>query len=202
MNRISRLYYKHIRHRFTSQLMYTNRLLKGAQYSIGDHTYGWPEIMFAATGNQLTIGRYCCISKEVKIFPGGNHHMDWVSMYPFNSATAVFNNGKNAPETAVSKGPVVIGNDVWIGYGATILSGITIGDGAVVASNATVTKDVEPYQVVGGNPARLIKTRFEQPVIDQLLRIKWWNRDDKKVNENISLLTQENISRFIQQHGI
>ena len=93
--------------------------------------------------------------------------------------------GKDYPK----KGDINIGNDVWIGYNATIMAGVTIGDGAIIATNATVTKDVEPYSIVGGNPAREIKKRFANDVISKLLKLKWWDWDIEKISKNIQKLT-------------
>ncbi len=202
MNRISRWYHKHLRHRFTQSPVYTNKVLKGPAFLIGEHTYGWPEIMFANSGSRLVIGKFCSISKEVKIFLGGNHRMDWVSMYPFKDMQSVFTNGAGVTGHPASNGDVVIGNDVWIGYGATILSGITIGDGAVIGANAHVIKDVEPYQVVGGNPAKEIRKRFDEETIAALLKIKWWDWHTKKINEEIALLSQPDISAFVNKHRV
>jgi virginiamycin A acetyltransferase len=113
----------------------------------------------------------------------------------------VFNNfdGTGHPST---KGNVIIGNDVWIAENATIISGVTIGDGAVIANNSHVVKNVEPYSIVGGNPAKLIKYRFTKDQIDKLLSIKWWYWTDNKINENIHLLCNNNIDNFISLHHI
>lgn len=97
--------------------------------------------------------------------------------------------GKSYP----SKGDTVIGNDVWIGHRATIMPGVKVGDGAIIASNATVTKDVEPYAIVGGNPARLIRKRFSDEQIERLLSIKWWDWDIERITKNVQHLTGKNI---------
>jgi virginiamycin A acetyltransferase len=96
-----------------------------------------------------------------------------------------------------TKGDVIIGNDVWIGANVTIMSGVTIGDGAVIANNSHVVKNVEPYSLVGGNPAKLIKYRFTPEQIEKLLKIKWWYWDDKKINKFTPLLCNDNIDKFI-----
>ena len=113
----------------------------------------------------------------------------------------IFNNfdGKGHPK---SNGDVIIGNDVWIGNNVTILSGITIGDGAVIGCNSHVVKDIEPYSIYGGNPAKLIKLRFTQEQINKLLKIKWWNWDDDKINSAISLLCNSNINLFLNKYYI
>jgi virginiamycin A acetyltransferase len=141
--------------------------------------------LFDFVGDKLLIGKFCMIASDVKfIMNGANHLTDAISTYPF----AVFGNGwenamddKNYPK----KGDITIGNDVWIGYHATIMAGVTIGDGAIIATNATVTKDVAPYTIVGGNPAKEIKKRFSENVIAKLLDLKWWNWDIEKITKNI-----------------
>ena len=97
--------------------------------------------------------------------------------------------GKNYP----TKGNTEIGNDVWIGFNSTIMPGIKIGDGAIIATNSTVTKNVEPYTIVGGNPAKEIKKRFTKEQIEKLLEIKWWNWEIEKITKNVENLTSENI---------
>ncbi len=127
------------------------------------------------------------------IMNGANHLTDAVSTYPF----AIFGHGWEnamAGKTYPTKGDTVIGNDVWIGYNATILAGVKIGDGAIIGTNATVTKDVEPYSIVGGNPAKEIKKRFSEQDIDILLRVQWWHWDIEKITRHIQLLTDNNIA--------
>ena len=103
-------------------------------------------------------------------------------------------NGKSYP----NKGDINIGNDVWIGYNATIMAGVTIGDGAIIATNSTVIKDVEPYSIVGGNPAQEIKKRFSKEVITKLLELKWWDWDIEKITRNLQHLTANEIGNIIE----
>ena len=139
------------------------------------------------------------IASDVKfIMNGANHLTKSVSTYPF----AIFGNGwENAMEgkTYPEKGDINVGNDVWIGYNATIMAGVTIGDGAIIATNATVIKDVEPYTIVGGNPAIEIKKRFSNETIEKLLELKWWDWDIEKVTKNIQDLTDNNIDKLIEE---
>ena len=200
MNFIKRLYLKHISYRYFSKLIFTNRVLSSPNYSIGDFTYGWPQVLFPDSNKKLVIGKYCAIAYGVKIFLGGNHRPEWISTYPFCQVTDTFKNGEHVKDFHASKGDVIIGNDVWIGHGATILSGVTIGDGAVIGANATIAKNVAPYQIVAGNPQFTIRQRFPDEAINELLRIKWWDWEEKKVNENIHLLNSGNINEFIQLH--
>lgn len=118
------------------------------------------------------------------------HNMEWISTFPFYFQANIFKSSKNA---FIKAGNTNIGNDVWIGSEAMIMPGVTIGDGAIIAARAVVTKDVQPYSVVGGNPATFIKTRFEQKEIAQLLTMKWWNWQEEKIKENMPLICSPNI---------
>jgi acetyltransferase-like isoleucine patch superfamily enzyme len=167
--------------------------------NIGKYTYGNDNIKVKNWGhnNVISIGNFCSIAENVTIFLGGNHRVDWVTTFPFGHLfTNEFNNfnGSGCPK---SNGNVIIGNDVWIGTGATIMSGVTIGDGAVIAANSHVVKNVEPYSIVGGNPAELIRLRFTTDQINKLLEIKWWFWDNEKINKYVSLLCDANIDNFI-----
>jgi len=146
------------------------------------YTYGFENLRFYYTdsGSQFTVGSFCSFAENINIYLGGNHRHDWVTTFPFGHRdTNIFNkfNGEGHPTT---KGDINIGNDVWIGSNTTIMSGVTIGDGAIVANNSHVVKNVDPYSIVGGNPAKLIKHRFTKEQIEKLLEIKWWNWDDQK----------------------
>ena len=166
--------------------------------SFGKYTYGTPTIYSWSKNTKLIIGNFCSIAGNVKIYLDGNHRTDWVTTYPFGHInTHVFNNfnGYGHPS---SKGDVIIGNDVWICDNVTIMSGIIIGDGAVIANNSHVVKNVEPYAIVGGNPAKLIKYRFSTEQIEKLLEIKWWNWDDDKINKFSPLLCNSDIDEFIK----
>lgn len=126
------------------------------------------------------------------IMNGANHPTNSISTYPFE----IFANGwEKAMEekTYPVKGDTVIGNDVWVGYNATIMPGVRVGDGAIIATNSTVVKDVAPYSVVGGNPAKEIRKRFSDKQIEKLLEIEWWNWEFEKITENLSVLTDNNL---------
>lgn len=166
--------------------------------SYGKYTYGTPTILWKNKDAKLIVGNFCSIADGVKIYLGGNHRTDWVTTYPFGHVSkSIFNkfNGHGHPST---KGDVIIGNDVWIGNNVTIMSGVTIGDGVVIANNSHVVKNVEPYSLVGGNPAKLIKYRFSQEQIEKLLQIKWWYWDDNKINKVTPLLCNNDIDEFIK----
>ena len=147
----------------------------------------------------MEIGNFCSIAPGVSIYLGGNHNTNWVTTYPFGHIhQTVFNNFNGAGHPA-TKGDVIIHNDVWIGSNVTIMSGVIIGNGAVIANNSHVVKNVEPYSLIGGNPAKLIKYRFTPEQITQLLEIKWWDWDSEKINNNTSLMCSNLIDDFINK---
>jgi virginiamycin A acetyltransferase len=124
---------------------------------------------------------------------GGNHNPEFISTYPFPT----FDNGwKKEDLGTVNKGDIVIGNDVWIGFEALIMSGITIGDGAVIGARAVVTKDVLPYTIVGGNPAKEIRQRFGDKTIKDLLEIKWWDWDAEKIFRNTDIICSADVEKL------
>ncbi|KAB8155167.1 chloramphenicol acetyltransferase [Kordia sp. TARA_039_SRF] len=144
---------------------------------------------FDFIGDKLIIGKFCMIASDVTfIMNGGNHLTEATTAYPF----AIFGGAwQHAMEgkSYLDKGNTIIGNDVWIGHGATIMPGVQIGDGAIIATKAVVTKNVEPYTIVGGNPAKSIKKRFSEDTIRKLLKLKWWDWDIEKITQNVDKLT-------------
>jgi len=164
---------------------------------VDDYTYGVFSVMEWNNSTKLNIGKFCSIAEHVNFILGGEHRSDFVSTYPFNSLMPSFSNIKGHPHT---KGNINIGNDVWIGYGTTILSGVTVGDGAIIGANSVVTKDVEPYAIYAGNPAKFIRYRFDKNIIKELLIIKWWNFDEKKLIRAIPLLQNNDIEKFIKKY--
>lgn len=183
-----------------NRLCFLKNIIKNPNIIVGDYTYYDDfenvenfeknvKYHFDFVGDKLIIGKFCMIASDVKfIMNGANHLSESISSYPF----AIFGNGwENAMEgkTYPNKGDIVIGNDVWIGYNATIMGGVTIGDGAIIATNATVTKDVAPYTIVGGNPAKEIRKRFDEDTVKKLLEMQWWNWDTSKITKNVQLLT-------------
>lgn len=160
--------------------------------TLGDHTYGEPTIVFDDQGSVCRIGNYCSIAGDVTIFLGGEHRIDTVASYPFYERDGI----PSAPN-AYAKGDVTIGSDVWIGQGVTILSGVTIGDGAVIGACALVARDVPPYAVAVGNPARVVCYRFSKRQIAQLLDLKWWDWDRQRIEANAGLLSGTDVNAFL-----
>ncbi len=186
------------------RLCFLKNIITNPNIEVGDYTYydDFEDVhnfeknvkyLFDFTGDKLIIGKFCMIASDVTfIMNGANHLTDAVSTYPF----AIFGGDwKDAMEgkTYPVKKNTVVGNDVWIGYNATIMPGVTIGDGAIIATNATVTRDVPPYTIVGGNPAKVIKPRFSSTQIKALLEIKWWDWSIEKITRNVQLLTDMDI---------
>ncbi len=167
----------------------------GDVVEVGDYSYGTPSVWHWGEGAKLKIGKFCSFAWDINIFLGGEHRPDWISQYPFSAFFTEAYNIKGHPTT---KGNIVIGNDVWVGFNATILSGVVIGDGAVIGAGAVVSKDVEPYSIVIGNPAREVKKRFSPDVIKKLLEIRWWDWDIEKIKKNVELLYSNNLDEFLK----
>ncbi len=163
----------------TISFTYGNSLI-----TVGRFTYGYYNLrVLWADGQPLSIGNFCSFGGAITIYLGGNHHAEWMTTYPFGGIYQDCLGYFDIENVEMSKGPVVIGNDVWIADYVTILSGVTIGDGAVVASNSVVTKDVEPYTMVGGNPAKFIRYRFEKDICDLLQKLRWWDLEIDQIKE-------------------
>ena len=163
---------------------------------MGRESYGDPRVIaYPGETTRAIVGDFVSIADEVVFLVGGNHPVEWVSTFPFRARLGL--PGAYEDGIPATKGDIVIGNDVWIGWGATVLSGVTIGNGAVVAANATVTKDVRPYAIVVGNPAKEIGRRFSDEQVEALLRIRWWDWPTAKVREHVDLLSQPDIDAFI-----
>ena len=191
-----------------TQTVYLKNVITDANIEVGDYTmyndfvndpkdfqknnvlYHYP-----INRDRLTIGKFCSIACGAKfIFTSANHKLGSLSTYPFPLFFEEWDlDRSNVTDAWDNKGDIVIGNDVWIGYEAVIMQGVTIGDGAIIGTRAVVTKDVPPYSIIGGVPAKPIRKRFSDEVISQLLEIKWWDWSDDKVKENISAIQSGNI---------
>ncbi|WP_416390141.1 CatB-related O-acetyltransferase [Tepidibacter hydrothermalis] len=147
--------------------------------------------------DKLKIGKFCSIGSGAIFIMAGNqgHRYDWITSYPFYYSTI----NENAKDGYIQSGDTVVGNDVWIGTEAVIMPGVKIGDGAVIGTRALVTKDVEPYTIIGGNPAKPIKKRFTQDEIKMLLEMKWWNWPIEKIKNNMLLLCSNNIKLLFEE---
>lgn len=186
------------------RVVFLKNVVTNPNIIVGDYTYyddpEHPEQFernvlyhFDFIGDKLIIGKFCSIAAGVTfIMNGGNHRTDWFTNYPF----PVFGHGWEhaMPDAWPNKGDTVIGNDVWIGYGAVIMPGVHVSDGAIVATKAVVTKDVPPYAIVGGNPAQLIRFRFDEEVITRLLQIRWWDWPIETITANLKLICGSDIS--------
>jgi acetyltransferase-like isoleucine patch superfamily enzyme len=172
-------------------------LVESGQATVGRGTYGEPTVYSWETSTKLRIGAYCSIAAEVHILLGGEHRLDWVTTNPIR----VLKNLPGAWEDGhpASKGDVVIGNDVWLAHRTTILSGVTIGDGAVVGSASVVTRDVPPFAIVSGNPADVMRYRFPEETREALARIAWWNWPEDKVLASVDLLCSGDVEGFIER---
>lgn len=154
--------------------------------------------LYPFLGDRLVIGRFCAIAAGVSfVMNGANHAMTGISTYPFNIFGHGWEEGFDV-STILSgmKGDTILGNDVWIGEGATIMPGVTIGDGAIVAARSVVAGDVPPYGIVGGNPARVIRLRFSEPAITRLLRLAWWDWPIDKISRNLGTIRGADIDKL------
>ena len=148
---------------------------------------------FDFIGDKLLIGRFCSIAAETRfIMNGGNHPTDWLTTYPF----PVFGEGWEVanPESWPTRGDTVVGHDVWIGYGVTVMPGVSIGNGAIVAAESVVTRDVEAFDIVGGNPAKHIRHRFDEPTRGALQEMAWWHWDAEKITRHVRAICSGDVS--------
>lgn len=165
---------------------------------VGKHSYGEINTLFHSnTGEKLYIGSFCSIAPNVLFVVASDHNYKCLSTFPFKVMIA----GEKAE--ALSKGSIIVKDDVWIGANSTILSGVTINQGAIVAAGSVVTKDVPAYAIVGGNPAKVIKYRFSEPIIQKLLKIDYSKLSDETILENLNTLyteiTEENIDTILKK---
>ena len=182
--------------------IYVKPTIKNPQIIVGDFTYiadsdfeSHVTHLYEWNGDRLIIGKFCQIAAGVEfVMNGANHQMNAVSTFPFFTLE-----GWNASAPQKSdmslKGDTVIGNDVWIGQNATIMPGVHIGDGAIIGANSLVSKDIEPYTIVAGNPIRVIRKRFDDELIDLLERFKWWDKSIEEINNLIPILTNGDLEK-------
>lgn len=175
---------------------------------VGDYTYysdpDGPEKFeervthhYEFIGDKLIIGKFCALGKGIEfIMNGANHRMCSVTTYPFNIMWRGWEKATPSLDDLPLKGDTVVGNDVWIGQNVTVMPGVHIGDGAVIAANSVVTKDIPPYHIAGGNPCRIIKKRFDDELIAYLLELKWWDWPAPKIFANLEALCSGDLSKI------
>jgi virginiamycin A acetyltransferase len=145
-------------------------------------------------GDKLVIGKFCALARGVRfVMNGANHKTSGFSTYPFFIFGLGWETAAPAPDDLPYKGDTVVGNDVWLGYESLVMPGVTIGDGAVVAARAVVASDVPPYAIVGGNPARVIRQRFPEDIVAELLAIRWWDWPAEKVTRHLQAIVGADI---------
>ena len=171
--------------------------------AFGRHSYGIQNIYLAKSLNQpsISIGHFCSFAPGVTILANADHRTDFPSTYPFRTLLFSVNNGAGKEAAfnydVVSRGAVEIGNDVWIGLNAIILSGVTIGTGAVIGAGSVVTRDIPPYAIAAGNPAKVVRFRFSPDLIEKLLESNWWMLSDEQIHELEPHLYSNDINRFL-----
>lgn len=190
------------------QICFIKNVITRPNIIVGDYTYyddkDGPERFeervthhYEFIGDKLIIGRFCAIARGVEfIMNGANHRMGSVTTYPFNIMGGGWEKAVPSLEELPYKGDTVIGNDVWIGQNAVILPGVHIGDGAIIAANAVVATNVAPYTIVGGNPARLIRRRFDEELTEYLLQLKWWDWPAEKIFRHLDELCSADLERI------
>ena len=194
------------------QTVYLNAVVKDPQIEIGDYTiyndFIADPLLFEKNNvlyhypihrEKLIIGKYCSIACGTKfLFNCANHTLKSISTYTFPLFYEEWGLEKSKVATAWdNKGDITIGNDVWIGYGAMIMAGVHIGDGAIIAAHAVVTKDIPPYTIVGGIPAKEIRKRFDTDTIKQLQMLQWWNWSTNKIRQCLPYITTGNLNELI-----
>ena len=184
-------------------MIYVKPTIKNPNIIVGDYTY-FADVDFEThvthhydfNGDKLIIGKFCQIAAGVNfIMNGANHQMNSVSTYPFY----IFEGWEQEIPSLSKmplKGDTIVGNDVWIGQNVTIMPGVHIGDGAIIELNSVISKNVEPYTVVAGNPAKVIRKRFDDELIELMLELKWWDKSTEEIENLIPILTDNNIEKI------
>ncbi len=187
-------------------LTFVKPTIKNPNIVVGDFTYFADSDFekhvthhYDFIGDKLIIGKFCQIGAGVEfVMNGANHQMNAVSTYPFYIFGS-WNQSAPSKEDLPFKGDTVVGNDVWIGQNSTILPGVHMGDGAIIGLNSVVTRDVPPYTIVAGNPAKAVRKRFDDELIDLLLKLKWWDKSIEEINALIPLLSCSDLAKVKQE---
>ncbi|QJD97408.1 CatB-related O-acetyltransferase [Mucilaginibacter robiniae] len=194
-----------------NKLVFLKNIITRPHIEVGDYTY-YDDLddpynfernvlyHFDFIGDKLIIGKFCAIASGVKfIMNGANHELAPISTYPFaifGKGWEKITEGVDLTEKYPNKGNTVVGNDVWIGHSATLMPGIKIGNGAIIAAQSVVTNNVPDYAIVGGNPARVIRKRFDDYTIERLLRIAWWNWNVAQITEHLMLINATDVEKL------
>lgn len=188
--------------------LFLKPIIKRKNILVGDYTYYDDPVSpedfeknnvlyhYDFSSEKLIIGKFCALATGAKfIMSSANHKLDGFSTFPFCVLGHGWENHMNM-EDFKNKGDTVVGNDVWLGYQSTVLPAVTIGDGAIIGAMSVVTKDVPPYAIVAGNPARIIRYRFEEDIVKQLLQIRWWDWPKEKITRNIRNIIGADIEKL------
>jgi len=193
IGRLVRRFYSERRRRNMRQL------IEQKIVTIGRHSYGNPVIdTYLGSEGKVIIGDFCSISKNVVFVTGGIHPPEWVSTFPFRIKFKMKNAFKDG--MPATRGDIIVGSDVWIGTDVMILSGVNIGHGAIIAARSVVTKDIPAYSIAAGIPARVIRNRFTDDIIEKLLAIRWWEWNDARVKEAVDTLSSADIDEFVNKY--
>jgi acetyltransferase-like isoleucine patch superfamily enzyme len=176
------------------------RLAKSGRITVGKHTYGNPSIrIFEHDSTRLTVGSYTSIAHDVQFLLGGNHPTDRITTFPLRIRLGL--NGAGEDGYPSSRGDIFIGSDVWIGARTTVLGGVRIGDGAVVGAGSLVSRDIPPYSICVGQPAKPVRSRIPEEFIGPMLEIKWWEWDDATVQDSVAELSGSDLEAFVARHS-
>jgi virginiamycin A acetyltransferase len=191
-----------------NEVVFLKNFVKAKNIIVGDYTYfdgkrHGPEKFeeynvlynYDFSKVKLVIGKFCAIAAETRFIMTGDHKLDAISTYPFPIFQQGWEKAFSFDDVPV-KGDIIVGNDVWFGYGCLIKGAVTIGDGAIIAAGAVVVKDVPPYSIVAGNPAKVVKMRFDDATIKRLLQIAWWDWDIDKINRHLKLICSLDIDQL------
>jgi len=190
------------------KVIFLKNFIKANNISVGDYTYYddrryGPEKFeeynilynYDFSKVKLVIGKFCAIAAETRFIMTGDHKLDAISTYPFPIFGEGWETAFNVYDLPV-KGDIIVGHDVWFGYDSLVMNGVTIGNGAIIAARAVVVKDVPPYSIVAGNPAKVVKMRFDDKTIDRLQKIAWWDWDIEKINKHLNLICYLDVDQL------